>query len=79
MKCGCLSASNSMACLFIPVFSGNFVASSETFIVHMVIQKQKEMPICLKKQAQIETKVQVGALLFNKPKIWHMRLIFYFF
>ena len=36
---------------------------SETFVVHVAIQKQKEMPVYSKKQAQIETqiKAQIGA------------------
>ena len=39
-------------------------ANSETFVVHVAIWKQEEMPVHSKKQAQI--KAQVGALLFNK-------------
>ena len=39
-------------------------ANSETFVMHVAIRKQKEMPVHSKKQAQIEA--QVGALLFNK-------------
>ena len=39
-------------------------ANSETFIVHVAIRKQKEMPVYFKRQAQI--KAQVRALIFNK-------------
>ena len=37
---------------------------SKTFVVHMAIWEQEEMPVYSKKQAQIEA--HVGALLFNK-------------
>ena len=39
-------------------------ADSKTFIVHVAIREQEEMPMYSEKQAQI--KAQIGALLFNK-------------
>ena len=38
--------------------------NSETFVIHRAIQKQKEMPMHFKKQAQIKT--LFGVLFFNK-------------
>ena len=42
--------------------------NSETFMVHVAIREQKEMPVHFERQVQIETQsgVQVGALLFDK-------------
>ena len=42
---------------------------SKTFVVHVVIQKQEEMPVHSKKRAQIQDKALVGALLFNEAPI----------
>ena len=39
---------------------------SKTFVMHMAIQEQEEMPVHLERQAQIEAKTQVRALLFDK-------------
>ena len=39
---------------------------SKTFVVHVAIWKQEEMPVHLKKRAQILDKAQVGVLLFDK-------------
>ena len=38
----------------------------KTFVVHMAIQKREKMPMYLKKQAQIQEKVQVRALIFDE-------------
>ena len=40
--------------------------NSETFVMHVAIQEQKEMPVYLEKRAQIQDKAQVGTLLFDK-------------
>ena len=39
-------------------------ADNETFVMHVAIREQEEIPVHSKRQAQIEA--QVGALLFNK-------------
>ena len=41
-------------------------ANSKTFVLHLAIQMQKEMPVHLKRQAQIQNKAQVGTLIFDK-------------
>ena len=41
-------------------------ADSETFVVHVAIRERKKMLVHFKRQAQIQDKAQVGALLFNK-------------
>ena len=41
-------------------------ADSKTFVVYVAIWEGEKMPVNLKKQAQIEARAQVGALLFDK-------------
>ena len=41
-------------------------ADSEIFVVHVAIKKQEKMPVHSEKQAQIQDKAQVKALLFDK-------------
>ena len=43
-----------------------FDVDSKTFVVHMAIREQEEMPVHAEKQAQIQDGAQVGALLFDK-------------
>ena len=46
-----------------------FDVNSKTLIIYIAIQKQKKIFMHLKKQTQIEIKIQVKALLFNKTLI----------
>ena len=42
-------------------------ANNKTFVMHIAIWEQEEMPVYFKRQTQI--KAQVGVLLFNKASI----------
>ena len=44
--------------------------NSETFVVHVAIQEREEMPVHAEKQAQIQDRAQIGALLFDEAPTW---------
>ena len=44
-------------------------ANSETFVMHVAIKEQEKMLVYSKKQAQIQNKAQVGALIFDEASM----------